>query len=80
MNADISQTYNKILKFGETFCLYPFIHFHLTTTKERKLCCQSHDIVDEKRIFEIRNLMLENQSANADLKLNERKQKSRCNF
>jgi len=48
------------LKFGERFCLYPFIHYHVNTQKERKLCCQSADVVTPERLVEVRNLLLEN--------------------
>ena len=49
------------MRFGETFCLYPFVHHHLTTSKDRKLCCISPHTVDQQRMSEVRNLILDGQ-------------------
>lgn len=70
----------KSLKFGEKFCLYPFIHYHLNTKKERQLCCQSEHSVTDARLAEIRNLVLENKGVNectSCYQIEEKKQISR---
>ena len=35
--------YRKHLKFGASLCAYPFIHKHINTKKQCKLCCHSEE-------------------------------------
>lgn len=54
----------KSLRFGEKFCIYPFIHFHLNTKKQRYLCCYSDfksEPYTESGMADVRDLMLNNQ-------------------
>jgi len=46
------------LKFGNPFCVLPFIHFYVGVDKKRSVCCLSEDIIDEDSIDLIRNKML----------------------
>ena len=46
------------LKFGEAFCVLPFIHFHVGVDKKQKICCLSESEVDSTSLNEIRNKML----------------------
>lgn len=63
--------FSKKLAFGNRFCVYPFLHFHLTTAKEKKLCCGSDQAIEQEpgfntqRYQEIRQAMLDN--ADVDL-------------
>ena len=47
------------LKFGDSFCVLPFIHTYINVGNSRKVCCISDDPIDHARLQEIRNLMLE---------------------
>lgn len=59
-NANIMQPNLKdSLKFGSSFCLYPFVHYHTNTQKERQLCCQSSFKVSDERMKEVRDLVLQ---------------------
>jgi sulfatase maturation enzyme AslB (radical SAM superfamily) len=49
------------LKFGQTFCPLPFISLHLDVRKQRKVCCISPQVVDDKRLQEIQTSLLNNQ-------------------
>jgi organic radical activating enzyme len=52
----------KELKFGQKFCVYPFVHYHVNTNKQRYICCKSQIPVTEDRLKDIRSLMLNNDS------------------
>lgn len=54
MQPDLKES----LKFGSSFCLYPFVHYHTNTQKERQLCCQSPFKMSDNRLKEVRDLVL----------------------
>lgn len=58
--------FSKKLAFGNRFCVYPFLHHHLTTSKEKTLCCGTDRAIEQdpgfntQRYKEIRQAMLDN--------------------
>jgi len=50
-----------VLKYENSFCVLPFIHKHIDLNNEQKVCCISSDQIDDDRLFEIRQLMMNNQ-------------------
>lgn len=52
------------LKFGKTFCPLLFINYHLDVEKNRKVCCQSTISINNTRLTEIRNNVLNGQEVN----------------
>jgi len=46
------------LKFGDSFCVLPFIHKHVDLGGKQRLCCNSDETVTQDRINEVRQLML----------------------
>lgn len=50
-----------ILKYENSFCVLPFIHKHIDLNNEQKVCCTSSDKIDDRRLAEIRKLMMDNQ-------------------
>jgi MoaA/NifB/PqqE/SkfB family radical SAM enzyme len=53
------------LKFGEKFCPLPFVHFYTDVTKCRSVCCVSDEIVNEEKLKQIREDILNNQPVTA---------------
>ena len=49
-----------VLKFGNSFCVLPFIHEHVDLNNKRKVCCISSDTITKERQQEICKLMLMN--------------------
>ena len=49
-----------ILKYGNSFCVLPFIHKHIDLTNKRRVCCISSDEITEERLQGIRQDMLAN--------------------
>jgi len=50
------------LKFGDSFCVLPFIHKHIDVDGNRRVCCVSPKSITQDRILEIRQLMLDGKS------------------
>ena len=48
------------LKYGNSFCVLPFIHKHIDLTNKRRVCCISSDNITEERLLGIRQDMLSN--------------------
>lgn len=46
------------LKFGDSFCVLPFIHKHVDLGGKQRLCCNSDETVTQDRINQVRQLML----------------------
>ena len=46
------------LKFGDSFCVLPFIHKHVDLGGKQRLCCSSGETVTQDRINQVRQLML----------------------
>lgn len=40
----------KLLEFGQSFCVYPFLHLHIDTEKNLRLCCISKDAVQKNNL------------------------------
>jgi sulfatase maturation enzyme AslB (radical SAM superfamily) len=59
------------LKFGNTFCPYPFLHQHIDTRKRKRLCCLSYQEIEKESGFNtekykaIRQSMLDGQPVDA---------------
>ena len=53
------------LKFGEKFCVLPFIHFHAKVSKQQLVCCDSIEPIDENKLIHIRNDLLDNKPVTA---------------
>jgi len=48
-------------KFGNSFCILPFLHTMIDLDNQRKLCCESAKFtINENRLNKVRQLMLEN--------------------
>jgi len=50
-----------VLVREHSFCVLPFIHKHIDLNNEQKVCCASDDLIDEQRLVEIRQSMMNNQ-------------------
>ena len=50
-----------VLVREHSFCVLPFIHKHIDLNNEQKVCCASNDLIDEQRLVEIRQSMMNNQ-------------------
>ena len=50
-----------VLVREHSFCVLPFIHKHIDLNNEQKVCCASNDLIDERRLVEIRQSMMNNQ-------------------
>ena len=50
----------KTFEFGNTFCVYPFIHRHVNTKKEELPCCYTSSPDTGVSLADIRTLMLDN--------------------
>jgi len=52
----------EVLKFGNSFCILPFIHEFIDINSTRRVCCHSHshDMITEERLKQIRSEMLQN--------------------
>lgn len=46
------------LKFGDSFCVLPFIHKYVDIGGKRRLCCNSEVNITQDRLIEVRQLML----------------------
>ena len=46
------------LRFGDSFCVLPFIHFHVDVDKKQKVCCLSDQEVNKDSLDTVRNEML----------------------
>ena len=56
----------KSLVFGNTFCVYPFVHFHLDTRKRKLPCCVSQPINNSPVDFQdIQSKMIANESVDS---------------
>ena len=51
----------EILKFGNSFCVLPFLHEHLDVDHKKKVCCLSNQEINNNRLTEIQNSMLNNE-------------------
>ena len=51
----------EILKFGNSFCILPFLHEHLDVDHKKKVCCLSKQEINNNRLAEIQNSMLNNE-------------------
>ena len=49
-----------VLKFGNNFCILPFMHEFLDINFTKKVCCNSDDKITDIRLDQIRSEMLEN--------------------
>lgn len=47
------------LKFGETFCVLPFIHYYVDVDKKRGVCCLSDSKISEDDLSDIRDRLLQ---------------------
>ena len=50
------------LKFGNSFCVLPFLHEFIDLNNTQRVCCLSPDKITQERLTEIQQLMLDNQS------------------
>lgn len=50
----------EVLAYGNSFCVLPFIHKHIDLNNQQKLCCHSNTAIDDDRLQEIRQAMLDN--------------------
>jgi len=63
--------YKKCLEFGNSFCPRPFLHFHLDTKKQKKLCCFTDNVIETiegyntEKYKTIRNSMINNEKIDA---------------
>ena len=51
-----------VLKYENSFCILPFIHKHVDLNNKQKVCCLSNTEIDNRRLVEIRQLMINNQT------------------
>lgn len=49
------------LKFGNSFCVLPFLHQFIDLNNTHRVCCLSSDEINQVRLTEIQQLMLNNQ-------------------
>lgn len=42
----MSNNFKKHLKKGDSFCVFPFIHQHINVQNQQKLCCYTHDTLN----------------------------------
>jgi sulfatase maturation enzyme AslB (radical SAM superfamily) len=46
------------LRYGKTFCVYPFVHYYTDVKKDRYVCCYALDKTDDSDIVKMRKDML----------------------
>jgi pyruvate-formate lyase-activating enzyme len=63
-----------VLKYEHSFCVLPFLHKHIDLNNKQKVCCYSSDQIDERRLVEIRESMLNNETVPECIKCTKQEQ------